>query len=120
MCGRNEFLSCESVKKSILLEKMIRQNRKLVRTFESQLALQQTTLLRIVNVRQVQVQLDCRTRKEREGFTPLSDTTGFATVNKRYPNGIRRPVPLSLLSLYPRQGVRSSIEVWIQTRQSFN
>ena len=40
----------------------------------SQLALQQTTLLRIVNVRQVQVQLACRTRKEREGFTRLWGT----------------------------------------------
>lgn len=74
MCGRNESLSCAPVKKSILPEKMIGQNRKVGRTLDGQLALQQTTLLRIVNVRQVQVQLACRTRKEREGFTRLWGT----------------------------------------------
>lgn len=55
MCGRNESLSCEPVKKSILPEKMIGHNRKSGGTLDGQLALQQTTLLRIVNVRQVQV-----------------------------------------------------------------
>lgn len=36
MCGRNESLSCAPVKKSILPEKMIGQNRKLGRTLDGQ------------------------------------------------------------------------------------
>ena len=103
-CGRNESLSCESVKKNGLPEKMIRQNRRLGRTLDGKLA-----LLRIVNVRQVQVQLSCRTRKRMRGFHLLNRYGNHLLPStKGYPNGINSglyPCPLLSLRLYARREI---------------